>query len=331
MLNRREFVAATSLLLASNPWRAFADEPYVDFGLIDAPEEDIGQPLASSFAQKIAGSGEGKVVLLWKALEHATKHSYIPHNQKGNDCVGHAAALAVDVLSSIQAVYKQARWRGKHSTEVIYAGSRIDIGIEKHGWTFGRDWKKKQLKRGGGSTPVWATEWLQDYGALRRARYDQYDLRWYNYGITKSWADTGVPEELEQVSRAHPVLTTVKIDDGWDQACDFIANGYPIMVGSRIGFNNVYDRDGFMRHDRIWPHALLLWGIDTKSDRPGGNFANSAGYNWTRNRRQHRYGTPAGSLWVDATVCDKMLNFGRSYAISNFRGYPRRTIDYLVG
>jgi len=330
----------SSILLASNPWAAFANEfRPIDGGWVDSPtarlqwEKNQWRPRTSQHIKHLVGSGEGKVVLLWKALELGSKHRYIPHWQKGNDCVGHAAALGVDVLSGIQAMYGQSDWQGKHSTETIYAGSRIDIAIEKHNWRLGRFWneRRKTINYGGGSTVVWATEWLQDYGALLRAQYGNYDLRKYNYYLTHKWRNSGVPEDLEVTSRTHPVLTVTHVDGGWNQAVDLIANGFPIIIGSPYGFNNSFDREGFLRQDRKWSHAMLLWAIDSRSNRQGGCFANSKGPNWVRGP-VHKYGTPPGAFWADADAINKMLNHGSSYALSNFKGYPKREInDYILG
>lgn len=340
MLNRREFVSISSLLLASNPWEAFAKESRpLDGGWMDSPvahrewARNQLQPLTSQQALHLTGTGKGKVVLLWKALELGSKQRYVPHWQKGNDCVGHTLGLGVDVLSAIQTVYNQAVWQGKHSTEVIHAGSRIDIGVEKHGWRLARFWseRRKTLNYGGGSTIVWAVEWLQDYGALVRDRYSKYDLRTYNRHLSYAWRNRGVPADLKVLSAAHPVRTATLIDGGWEQACDLIANGFPIAVGSKVGFNNSYDADGFLKHDRVWNHALLLFAIDSKSHRPGGCFANSKGPNWAKGP-QHKHGTPPGCFWADAGVIEKMLDKGVGYAISNFKGYPHRAInDYILG
>ena len=336
MLSRRQFVSMSSLLLSSNPWKAFAKESRpLDGGWMDSPiaRRQSRLPRTSQQVMHLTGTGQGKVVLLWRALELESRHRYVPHWQKGNDCVGHAAALGVDVLSAIQAVYNQAVWRGKHSTETIYAGSRIDIAVEKHNWRLGSFWseRRKIITFGGGSTVVWATEWLQDYGAIVRNRYGEYDLSEYNQQLSRAWVNRGVPTDLEVLSASHPVRTATLIDGGWGQACDLIANGFPIIVGSKVGFDNSFDRDGFLEHDRVWNHAMLLWGIDTKSRRPGGCFANSKGPSWARGP-QHRYGTPPGAFWADAEIIEKMLSKGDSYAISNFRGYPRGHIaDYILG
>lgn len=86
-------------------------------------------------------------------------------------------------------------------------------------------------------------------------------------------------------------------------------------------------------------HSYLVNGIAVhncmlfagcRSDRPGLLCINSWGEDWIRGPKVMEQ--PEGSFWVDAEVCDKMLQNGDSFAISNFAGYPDRSdkLDYLL-
>jgi hypothetical protein len=101
-------------------------------------------------------------------------------------------------------------------------------------------------------------DWLKDYGALLRAKYGDIDLTNYNYDLVREWADRGVPDALELVARSHPVRTVTIIDGGWSQACDLVANGYPVIVGSSQGFADTYDSDGFNRPRHLDARAAAL-------------------------------------------------------------------------
>lgn len=274
--------------------------------------------------RSIRGSGEGRRTLLWRFYEHAMGRTFEPHIQGIGDCVGQAYGLGVDTLSAVQIELhgQSEEWKGKCSTEAIYGGSRIEIG--KGTACFDRRGRPTD-----GTIGEWAAEYIRQYGVLLRDKYPSYDLRQYSAKLARQWGSykVGVPDELEVVSKPHPVRS-VTLVKGWSDACDLIANGYPVILCSNVGFNMTADRDGFLPRGREpWYHSMLLWGIDTLSSRNGGCIANSWGSTWLSGP-SHALGTPPGCFWADAEVIDSMLKQGDSYAISQYVGYPRQNIDY---
>lgn len=275
---------------------------------------------------EIKGTGQDKQVLLWKHLEAAMKAEFDPHFQEIGDCTGQAVGLGIDTLTAVQIGLhkKNERWMGKCSTEAVYAGGRIEIG--EGIFCF------HKRRPSDGCCNTYLGEYARDYGVLLRGKYGKIDISKYNPRLAKIWGSygVGVPDDLEVISKPHPVQT-ISLVGGWDEACDLIANGHVIAIGSSIGFETETDNDGFLVQNKEgWNHSMLLWGIDSKSKREGGCLANSWGTNWVVNRRTHKLGTPSGCFWADAKVIDKMLRHEDSIALSQYIGYPRQQLDYRL-
>jgi len=276
------------------------------------------KPFLSQQNTDIRGSGRGKVVLLWKYFEEVTKNPLVPHLQEIGDCVSHGFGLGIDILSAVQMLMysKPERWVAKVATEVLYAGSRVEIGGGK--------------VRGDGSMGTWAGEFINKWGVLHRKRYlgGKYDYTEYSGQVARTLGRQGVPDPLEPLCRLHPVKT-VSICRSWSECRDAIANGHLVAMCSSVGFKTRggRDKDGFLTPSRRpWMHCMLIAGVDDQYKRPGGLIINSWGSNWTYGPKRH--GQPEGSFWADASVIDRGLRQGDSIAMSAYLGYPRFDLDY---
>jgi len=278
-------------------------------------------PFFSQLARGIKGTSDGKVVMLHQFMEQAQGHEIVPHAQQIGDCVGHAFALGVDMLTATQAfmLNRPERWVAECATEPLYGGSRVEIG---GGGLVGD-----------GSVGHWAAEWLIRYGALLRQQYPGgHDFTTYSGSLAKRLGRLGCPDELEPIAKLHPVRTIALVNT-FDEACDAIANGYPVTLCSNVGFGMsseywVRDRDGFLRRRGLWGHAMLGIGFDRKYRRRGICIQNSWG-NWVTGPTRHNQ--PAGSFWCDEETINSMLAQGDCHALSGYVGYPRVDIpDYEI-
>lgn len=283
----------------------------------------LTQQTSSAFKE----SGKGKVVHLWKYLDRALG-GFVPHHQKIGDCVGQSYALATEILAATQIYHRgyAERWEGKVSTETVYAGSRYEIGYKEYGST--------EVLKGDGSFGLWCAEFVRDYGVLMRKQYlnGKYDLSKYDPKLAKAWGRTGVPDELEPTVKKHPVRS-IALVKSYKDVRDAIANGYPVVFCSSIGFgkcskHNVGGRDsqGFLVECGQWYHAMTGVAVDDKADRKGVLIQNSWGTDWVGGPKRH--GQPDGSFWVDAATIDKMCQQGDSFAISGFIGFPATQVEY---
>lgn len=286
---------------------------------VDQAMEFLPQPLFYAAAYPLKGTGSGKVVLLYSFLPQHCGGRFPIHTQTIGDCVSHGWGLGIDVL---QAAEIQAgtgtKFPGEEATEIIYAGSRVEIG-------------KGQCGHQDGSVGAWAAQFVVKYGTLVRGKYGKLDLTEYNGQTAKALGapNAGVPDPLEPQVREHPIKTTSLVR-GYEEARDSIANGYPIPVCSTVGFegSKTRDKDGFGKRGGSWPHCMLFCGVDDEFHRPGLLCVNSWGPSWITGPRRHDQ--PEGSFWVDADVADSMLREGDSFAISGYVGYPAQELTYML-
>lgn len=331
MLNRRDMLVVGAGALAGLALRsALADNPGRPvFGgwhnRQDAKERFIKttrRPYLRDYGHAIKGDGRNKQISLIKPYERVTKAVFNPFDQAIGDCCGEAGVMGAQVLTATQIDLhrKNEEWKGQYSVEFTYASSRVEVG----GGVF---------RRGDGSTGAWTVESLRRMGVLLRGKYGSLDLTKYRPDLGREWGRSGigVPNSLEVIAKSHPVKTAALVKT-WDEACDCVANGFPVLLCSSVGYHNESDAEGFLRHmGVIWWHAMLLVGIDTLSHRQGGLVANSWGPSsmWYSGPK-HRLGTPNGCFWADAANIERAIFEGDSFALSNFTGFPRRNLDYLL-
>lgn len=330
MLSRRDMliIGGASLLTGTLLRDALANTRRPVFGgwvqRDDARQDFISKsahPYFKDYARSIKGSSEDRAVILWPAYEKVTKAKFKPFYQEIGDCCGEAGVMGAQFLATLQIALQKRNeeYKGPFSVEYSYATSRVEVGGGK-------------IRRGDGSTGAWTAESLRRYGLLPRGKYGQFDLTKYRPDLGREWGKrgVGVPDALEPVAKEHPVKT-VTLVESWQQAADSVANGFPVLLCSSIGYNQETDRDGFLRHMGIvWYHAMLLVGMDRRRGRrEGGCIANSWGENWLSGPT-HELGAPAGGFWADAEFIDKAIREGDSFALSNYVGYPRRSLEYLL-
>lgn len=306
---------------------AYSQDKPVQSGWIDsqkARERFVAKhryPFLSQLNQEIRGTGKGKKVFLWKLYEKLLGHPLQTHNQTIGDCISHGFGLGIDVLTAVRILMfnKQERWIAKAATEIIYAGSRVEVGGGK--------------VVGDGSTGAWAAEFIRKWGVLLRQPYlnGRYDFTIYSGAKARELGkrNVGVPDELEPICKLHPVKTCSLVRS-WEECRDAVANGYPVVMCSNIGFRKRRDANGFLRRSRRpWYHAMAIIGIDDEFRRPGALIQNSWGENWVSGPTRH--GQPVGSFWCDAKIIDAAMRQGDSIAISGYAGYPRLDVpDYIL-
>lgn len=281
---------------------------------VDEVLEDRTVPWTSGDA--VADSGKGKVVLLHKIVEKVIG-TFPVHRQTIGDCVSHGWGLAIDVLKCVQVSQgKTALFTGHTATEVIYAGSRVEIG-------------KGRIGRGDGSIGAWAAKLVSsdEFGTLPRGVYGSIDLTAYSGQRAKQWGmpKAGIPDELEPKMREH-IARSVRLVATYEEARDAIANGYPVPVCSNQGFQMRRDEKGFARPKGSWPHCMCFVAADDADGRPGLLCCNSWGPEWIGGPKRHDQ--PDGSFWVDAEVVTRMLRQRDSFAVSQYEGMPRQQLDY---
>jgi hypothetical protein len=291
---------------------------------VDAAMKALAQPLFYAAAYPLKDTGKGKVVLLYEFLKAHFGGKFPIHTQTIGDCVSHGWGLGVDVLVATQIkAGASEEFKGPSATEIIYAGSRVEIG-------------KGACGNQDGSVGAWAAQFVVKYGTLIRGKYPGLDLTTYDGQTAKKLGapHAGVPDPLEPEVKEHPVQTTSLIRN-YSEARDAIANGYPVPVCSQVGFDGQggsqtkRDEKGFAKRNGKWPHCMLFAGVDDEDGRPGLLCINSWGPSWITGPKRHDQ--PEGSFWVDADTVDDMLREGDSFAMSGYTGYPvQGGLEYML-
>ncbi|MGB0890443.1 MAG: hypothetical protein ACPGWS_09185, partial [Solirubrobacterales bacterium] len=280
-----------------NPAEGLTDDQLAippPMGLIEPSKEEREEFLGSvpKFGDLGLPSGRGKTRLLYAALELHDPGCY-SERQTAADCVSHAARNAVDTARAFAITVSgdhQRFWR-RGATEPIYAarGSGRDAGM----------------------TIYRAAKWINEGGYAVRAKYDATDLSRYDGRKAIRWGATGIPRPLREVLREHLVLKITSIRSVED-ARDAIASGFPLFVGSNVGFSSRRDRYGFSQPRGTWYHAMAWIATaplsaltdDSVSDEPCFLIQNSWG-TWNGGPKG-KFEIPDGSFWVRADVAARM-------------------------
>jgi len=264
--------------------------------------------------------GVGETRLLFQDYAAVHGFTYVPRKQgDAPSCVGQAAAAAVDFLAAVE-IYSFGESErpppGAAAACAIYGLSRQEIG------ELGPD-------MGGGSMNIWACQALQQYGVLARIQYPMlgYDLREPSAARAIKFGSQGLTRGLEMVSKIHPVQDYIAINS-YEDLRDAVVTGHPVIIGSSQGFGNgklTRDSEGFLNppfrifRPSIWNHSMCCIGV-CDTGRKGALIINSWGSDWISGPDRFP-NTPDGCFFVDASIIDRMVKMGDSFALRGYKGY----------
>jgi len=228
-------------------------------------------------------------------------------------CVGAGSKHGTDVVQATAiASGQQFEWKPA-SAEVIYSMSRIDVG-------------GGQI-RGDGSVGRWACEAMKNGALAPMEKIGAHDLTQFSPARARQWGSTGVPREVKDVAKGHPVKGAALVKSAVDVK-RAIGQSYPVVVCSDVGFNNrdgsvgTRDKDGFCAARGTWPHCMCFIGWRNGS-RPGALCLNSWGDTahggpvWPDDQ-------PVAAFWVEEATVQRMVSQGDSFALSDVQGFPAR-------
>lgn len=276
------------------------------------------------FSDTPAGQAQDELpdrAFLW---EYATKvlGKPIPTRNQGGvgSCVAFGAAGAVEYLMVLQIAFgAKEEWK-EVSQEVIYGGSRVQIG-------------GGQI-RGDGSVGAWAAKWLKDYGVVPRGVYPGgIDLTKYSESTCRDYGERGCPKSLEPIAKLRPVREITRVPTTKD-ALKALASRYPLTIASNVGFGQrgpyVRDRDGVLRASGTWAHQMFVIGY-VKHPARGWLFCimNSWDKDWVSGPAGAG-NPPPGSFWCDEPTMQRILSAGDSWAFSSLNGFPLRRLDWFI-
>lgn len=282
----------------------------------------------SDAAPHLKGIGDGKNVLFWEAEEKVLGKQLDCLHQTRGTCVSMGMAKACEDLVNIEIAWLGEResWPGRISTEIIYAGSRVEIG-------------KGQL--GGesdeGSLGVWAAEWVTKYGVVPRGKYGSIDVTEHNDDLACRLGarGAGVPSDIESIAKQHPISDYAKVTT-YEQVRDALAAGKPVTVASSIGYTDTRDAEGTCRASGTWMHQMMYRGcLILKGNKP-------------RIAQQQSWGTlspkgndrvtledgreivlPVGVFLITPEDCTKQVRQGDSFTYAGMNGWQKLPETWL--
>lgn len=303
-----------------------AKSPVLSFGWI-GDRAKIAAAVAKNSPVLFGNTPAGKAVAssqedvyLWRSVRKAAGkgelsdwYPNVDQKQVGC-CVGCGWKHAVDVCAANQVVSGKAETWRPVSVEVIYGGSRVEVG-------------QGQVS-GDGSLGAWAAEWCNRYGVVPMAKYASADLSVFDPNRARLFGSKGVPDDIETAAKEHPVKGTALVKT-WVDVNRSIRQGYPVAVCSDQGFTMTRDAQGFGRPQGNWGHCMCFIAA-RGGDRPGAFCLNSWGDSAHAGPR-YPADMPLAGFWVDAKVVESMVSQGDSYALSDLQGFPARKLDWFLG
>ncbi len=255
---------------------------------------------------------------LWDFTKTVTGDNLPPTNQGSvGSCVAFGCCNAIMYTMCVEIAQGQAEEFKPLVQEVVYGGSRVEIG-------------KGRLGRGDGSIGAWGADFVTKYGILDRGVFlnGKYDLTRYSESLCRQWGASGVPDDLEPLVKKHPVKSTTKVSD-WKSAKQALVQGFGISIASNQGFTMKRDSNGICRPSGNWNHQMAVLGYATIDNEEYGYILNSWGlYLGTANVGPGDP-SPAG-FYAHSSVVDRMLKQGDSFCYSAVEGFPMRKLRWKI-
>jgi hypothetical protein len=284
------------------------DEEQSEAALAEMPHPEFKEAAPKT----MKGTGEGKTILLFKALEKVTNKKMPVFKQEIGDCVSFGGGIVTDLLACIEIMNGDAEEFIAHTaTEVCYNFMRHEIG-------------KDRIGREDGGLGTWMGNALVKCGTVRRGKYGNVNLTKYSGATAKKFGAPGfeLPRDIQDHGLDH-LIQTASLITSFNQLRDAYANGYPAFVCSMQGFEGANggrpkkDKDGFLKPRGQWPHCMPIIGVKD-DERPGALIYNQWD-DWVDGPCP--YDEPICSFWADAEVVDDMLRGRDSMVVSGLNGY----------
>ena len=154
---------AVEEVVSKLPYRTFADTPAYQMAADELPDH----------------------CYLWDFAKQVTGNLLPPANQgQIGSCVAMGTARAIEYTICAEIANGQKEEFAKLVEEIIYGGSRVEIGGGRLGY-------------GDGSIGAWAASFVKKYGILDRRVHGKYDFTKYSESRCKEYGRYGVPNDIE--------------------------------------------------------------------------------------------------------------------------------------
>lgn len=273
------------------------------------------------------GIGKGKILILWDAVKRLFGKPFSYRPQTRGTCVGRAGGRCGDLIQALEIVEagRSAKlWRGKISSEAVYALARVEIG---------------QCRiYGDGAVVAYGVEAVRRYGFLPRGRYEIDGQTFVipeedDDSLAASWGSCrkGLPDPLEKIA-ANTKVQKYAVVRTYEEARDAIASGFPVWFGTSqafwYGLPARRDGNGFLAARGRTAHSWIACGI---WDEKGAILLDnkSWGDDWVDGPKG-LIDIPDGCYWATGEDFELAIKKGEAYAISTVGFAQPRKIDYLL-
>lgn len=260
---------------------------------------------------------------LWRAVRLA---GHFPGNQYPNVdqksvgcCVGCGWKHILDVALGIdiQNGNNKAKWKPV-SVEVIYAGSRVDIGGGK--------------LKGDGSVGAWAKEFVMQDGIAPMEEVAGVDLSVFSPDRARQWGKSGMPAGVKAIAKQFPIKAAAQVKSA-EEGVKALQQDYPIAICSNVGFANAdgtpgtRDQYGFVKPRGNWGHCMAAIAYRKAAGAaPAGVFILNSWGDSAHKGPVVPPDAPVAGFWCDIKTFDKILKQNDSYAVSSVTGFPAKKL-----
>lgn len=286
-----------------------------------------GNPNGSEVAHEweFAGSGAGKLILLFPAVEKVFPGCWPGPTQLTGDCVvkGCSSALTTSIALEVES--------GKPDEVTGLLEGAPDVspeGIKNVPVASESLWAWRGYDSDGWICSE-AAKVACEKGFLVRRKYPELKIDLTRYtDQTNSLGGSRPPNAAWLAESRQHVARTATFLKGREQVRDMLFQGYGVFNCSAMAFEKTRNEDGFSRQVGIWRHSQCYIGYDDRPDtiKKYGQalvlWLNSWS-KWNSGPRRVR-GTdidiPHGAYWSLASTIDRANNI----ALSSVAGWPRR-------
>lgn len=291
-----------------------------DQELIQSFNQQVNTPYFGDTPAGKAVMGDDEDRFLWRAVRKSGKYTgyhYPNINQEYvGCCVGAGWKHGCDVAHGINIQRGHRATFKTVSAEVIYGGSRVEIGGGK--------------LRGDGSTGAWAKEFVLRYGVVAMENYPEVDLSVFSPDRARSFGSKGVPAGIEALAKQFPIKEAAIVKTA-AEGIKAIQQDYPIPICSNVGFNNAdgttgsRDKNGFCKARGTWNHCMVVIGYRKAiGGVPAGVFILNSWGDDAHKGSIWPEDAPVAGFWIDIPTFERILKQNDSYAISAVTGFPSR-------
>ena len=289
-----------------------------------------GVPFAHQACSQIAGTGKGKLSLLFPAMERLFPGCLPGPAQERGDCVSFSSRNAALASLANEVIFgKPDEVTGWYEAAPELESDGIKQGVLSSEYLY---WWRGY--NGDGWDCATAAEMIRKNGMMVRKNYPELSLNLTKYSgrLAGKYGSQQPPESIAAVGRVHPVRTTTEIQT-FEELCDLIANGYGVSSCGSEGFSDTRDENGVSRRSGSGAHAMAYFGVDDRAEvktlyRGPLVLVMNSWAKWNGGPRRI-LGTnieiPEGSFWA------RWDDVARRYAVaySSIAGWPRKLLpDY---